>query len=119
MAKPKSALDAAAMARTVTRHILPLVFLAVFFLSLITSRELTWSAIAFGILKGALAGALGWIFIFIVSDAVIRSIRISAVEAEATRRDGGILYHFLPPDPDEIAEDPPAASRGKKRAKKA
>jgi hypothetical protein len=117
MAKAKTQQEITAMAKLITRHALWILFLTVFFLSVLTSRELTWMTLGFGALKGLLAAILAWIFFLIVFDAILRSIKASAIEAQAKRRDGGLLYHFLPPDPDEVPEDFPRPAAKEKPAK--
>jgi hypothetical protein len=121
MGKKSAPKEAPAIARTITRHALLLLFLAVFFLSMLSGPALTWTSLGFGLLKGLLAVALGWVFFLIVFDAVIRSITASAIDARATRREGGLLYHFLPPDPGELLDEeaaPPPKKTPKKAAKR-
>ncbi len=114
---PPSSGSVSKMARPIARSSVLVLFLAVFFLSVLTGRDLTWSLIVFALLKSFLAGILGWLFLIILSDTLVRSIAASAIEAQIKRRDGGLLYHFLPPDSGEILEEPsilPAAKNTKK-----
>ncbi len=94
-----------AIAKAITRAALACLFFAVFFLAVLVSPAINGSVLFASLLKALLAVGLGWLFFLIVSDALVRSITASAVDTRASRRDGGLLYHFLPPDPDEIFDE--------------
>jgi hypothetical protein len=115
MAKKNYTQDIAALANVITRYTLIVLFFLVFFLSVLVSPDVDWNSLFFSLLKAMLAVGLGWIFFLIVTDAVVRSITASAIESRAERRDGGLLYHFLPPDPGELGEgenpDPPPKAK--------
>ncbi len=98
---PKSALQ---LARVITRYLSGLVALFVFAFSLLMAPEIDGSAMAFAFLKACAALAFSWLFFLIIADTFVRSIAISALEHEAKRKDGGLLYHFLRPDPGEIVD---------------
>lgn len=95
-------MDTALLAKAITKALLVLLFLAVSSLSLFFAPELTWNALVFALLKGLLAAVFGGVFLFIVADTVVKSIMSSALAARASRHEGGLLYHFLKPDPGEL-----------------
>ena len=103
------------IAKAITRTVLTLLFLTVTGFSFLLAEEITWPLIAFSLLKGFLAVVFGWIFVLILTDTMVKSIVYSAVEARASRREGGFLYHFLRPDPGEIRDEKPAKSRKKEQ----
>jgi hypothetical protein len=96
------AVNISQLVKTITRSALGAVVFLVFLLSVLAATEVTWSTMLFAALKAFLAGVLGQVFLLIIFDTVVRSIVASANEAQAKRRDGGLLFHFLKPDPDEI-----------------
>jgi hypothetical protein len=55
-------------------------------------------------LKGALTVLFGAVFLLILTDTMVKSIAASAIEAHASRREGGFIYHFLKPDPGELKD---------------
>lgn len=91
------------MAKSITRTVLALLVIAVVGFSLLLAPDINAAQIAFALGKGLLTLIFGWIFILILTDTIVRSIASSALEARATRREGGILFHFLKPEPNEIA----------------
>lgn len=97
-------MDALSIAKSITRAILVTLVLAVIGFSLLLAPEINASQILFALGKGFLTLVFGYIFILILSDTMVKSIASSAMEARATRKDGGMLYHFLKPDPGEILE---------------
>lgn len=92
------------IAKAVTRAVLAMLFLAVVGFSLLLAPEITWEHIGFALLKGALTVLFGAVFLLILTDTMVKSIAASALEAHASRREGGFIYHFLKPDRDEIIE---------------
>jgi hypothetical protein len=92
------------IAKAITRAVLVMLFLAVVGFSLLLAPELTWAHIGFALLKGALTVLFGAVFLLILTDTMVKSIAASAVEAHASRREGGFLYHFLKPDPGELKD---------------
>src|SRR3954462_8207531 len=97
-------MDALSIAKTITKGILVTLVLAVVLFSLLLAPEITVPIILFSLAKGFLTLMFGWIFILILSDTMVKSIASSALEARATRTQGGMLYPFLKPDPSEIPE---------------
>ncbi len=97
-------MDALSVAKAITRAVLMTLVLAVIGFSLLFAPEINASQVVFALGKGLLTFLFGWIFILILMDALVRSIASSALEARATRKDGGMLFHFLKPDPGEIVE---------------
>lgn len=97
-------MNSLSIAKAVTRAALVTLFLAVVGFSLLLAPEITWPHIAFALLKGALTVLFGAVFLLILTDTIIKSIAASAMEARASRKDGGFLYHFLKPDPEELSE---------------
>jgi len=104
-------MDALSMAKSITRTVLAVMVLAVIGFSLLLAPEINAAQILFALGKGILTLAFGWIFILILTDAMVRSIASSAMEAKATRREGGFIYHFLKPDANEIADGKPVKAR--------
>ena len=98
-------MDALSIAKSITRAILVTLVLAVIGFSLLFAPEINASQIMFAIGKGFLTLVFGSIFILILTDTMVKSIASSAIESQATRKDGGMLYHFLKPDPGEIIEE--------------
>ncbi len=94
----------AQLVKTITRSALGAMVFLVFLLSILTAPEISWTSMLNAGLKSVLAGLLGQIFLLIIFDTVVRSIVSSAVEAQARRKEGGLLFHFLKPDPDEIQD---------------
>jgi hypothetical protein len=94
------------LARIITRYLSGLVALSIFSFSLLMSPEIDGGVMAFSFLKACAALAFSWLFFLIIADTLVRSIAISAVEHEARRKDGGLLYHFLRADPGEILNKP-------------
>jgi len=90
------------LVKTITRSALGAMVFLVFLLSNLMATEISWSSLWHAAVKAVLAGILGQVFLLIVFDTLVRSIVSSAQEAQARRRDGGLLFHFLKPDPDEI-----------------
>jgi hypothetical protein len=107
------------IAKTITRTLVPALFLAVVGFSLLLAPELTWPHIGFALLKGFLAAMFGGIFLLILSDTMVKSIAYSAAEARASRKDGGFIYHFLKPDSNEITDAEAAAEAEAMKKKKA
>ena len=68
----------------------------------------------FALGTSALTFLFGWIFILILCDALVKSIASSAHEANATRKEGGFLYHFIKPDRNEVPEGEAHAAGEKK-----
>lgn len=97
-------MDSMSMAKSITRTVLAALVLAVVGFSLLLAPEINARQIAFALGKGLLTMIFGWIFILILTDTIVRSIASSALEARASRREGGILFHFLKPEPNEIAD---------------
>jgi hypothetical protein len=93
------------LVKAMTRSALSALVFLVFLFSILAVPELTWENLLHAGLKALLAGILGQIFLLIIFDTVVRSIVASAVEAKAKRREGGLLFHFLKPDPDEITDE--------------
>lgn len=98
-------MDALSMAKAITRAVLATLVFAVIGFSLLLAPEINTSEILFALGKGVLTFAFGWIFILILTDTMVKSIASSAMEAQAKRKDGGMLYHFLKPDPGEVVEE--------------
>lgn len=98
-------MDALSIAKTITRAVLVTLVLAVISFSLLLAPQLDAAHILFALGKGLLTFLFGWIFILILSDTMVKSIASSALESRASRKDGGFIYHFLKPEPGEIAED--------------
>ncbi len=98
-------MDGLSIAKSITRAVLVTIVLAVIGFSLFVAPDLNGNAISMALVKGALTLVFGWIFILILSDTIVKSITASALEAQATRKDGGFIYHFLKPDLDEIDEN--------------
>jgi hypothetical protein len=92
------------LVKVMTRSALSALVFLVFLFSILTVPEVTWENMLHAGLKALLAGILGQVFLLIIFDTVVRSIVASAVEAKAQRREGGLLFHFLKPDPDEITD---------------
>lgn len=97
-------MNSLSIAKAITRAVLMTLFLAVVGFSLLLAPEITWPHIAFALLKGALTVLFGAVFLLILTDTMVKSIAASAIEARASRREGGFLYHFLKPDPDELKD---------------
>jgi membrane associated rhomboid family serine protease len=98
-------MDTLSIAKTITRAILATLVFAVIGFSLLLAPEINSTQILFALGKGFLTFAFGWIFILILSDTLVKSIASSAMEAHVSRKDGGMLYHFLKPEPGEVVED--------------
>ena len=98
-------MDALSIAKTITRAVLITLVLAVIGFSLLLAPQLDAAHIVFALGKGLLTFLFGWIFILILSDTLVKSIASSAMEARASRKDGGIIYHFLKPEPGEVVEE--------------
>jgi hypothetical protein len=90
------------LVRALTRSALGAMVFLVFLLSVLASPQLNWDAMLHAGIKAALAGLIGQVFLLAIFDTVVRSIVSSATEAQVRRRDGGLLFHFLKPDPDEV-----------------
>jgi hypothetical protein len=97
-------MDALSIAKAITRTVLMALVLAVIAFSLLLAPRIDAAQIVFALGKGLLTFLFGWIFILILSDTLVKSIASSAMEARVTRKDGGMLYHFLKPDPGELLE---------------
>ena len=101
------------LTKAITRAVLVALFLAVVGFSLLLAPEITGTVVVFSLLKGLLTVLFGWIFVMILSDTLVKSIVFSALEANASRKDGGILYHFLKPDRGELPADSPEDAKVK------
>ena len=97
-------MNTSTIAKALTKALLGTLFLFVLLLSLFLSPQITWAVLTFSLFKAALATSLGWLFFLILSDALVKSIASSAKHAKAKRFDGGMLYHFLKPDENEIID---------------
>jgi hypothetical protein len=97
-------MDALSIAKAITRTILMALVLAVIGFSLLLAPQIDVAQIVFALGKGLLTFLFGWIFILILTDTLVKSIVSSAMEARATRKDGGMLFYFLKPDPGELLE---------------
>jgi hypothetical protein len=97
-------MDALSIAKAITRAVLVTLVLAVIGFSLLLAPQIDGAQILFALGKGLLTLLFGWIFVLILSDTMVKSIASSALEARATRKEGGMIYHFLKPDPGELLE---------------
>jgi hypothetical protein len=104
-------MDALSIAKAITRAVLVTLVLAVFGFSLLLAPEINGEAVTFALIKSILTLVFGWIFILILSDTIVRSIASSAMEARASRRDGGFIYHFIKPENNEIKDEPGKPSK--------
>ncbi len=102
------------VARALSSSLAGMLFFAAVAMSLFLTEEITWDSVLFALAKGALAMAGGWLFFSMVCDAAVKTISTSASRAGATRREGGLIFHLLPPDPDEIIETEPEVTDEKK-----
>lgn len=105
-------MDSLSIAKTITRTVLMTLVFAVVGFSLLFAPQIDATQVMFALGKGLLTFLFGWIFMLILTDAMVRSIAASAMEAQVSRKDGGMLFHFLKPEPGEIVEEP----RGSKKA---
>lgn len=106
-------MDTLSIAKAITRAILVTLVLAVVGFSLLFAPRIDANQIMFALGKGILTFLFGWIFILILSDTMVKSIAASAMEAKATRKDGGFIYHFLKPDRDEVPAEGTRAGKSK------
>jgi hypothetical protein len=97
-------MDALSIAKAITRTVLMALVLAVIGFSLLLAPQIDSTQMVFALAKGLLTFLFGWIFILILMDTLVKSIVASALEARATRKDGGMLFYFLKPDPGELLE---------------
>jgi hypothetical protein len=97
-------MDALSIAKAITRAVLVTLVLAVIGFSLLLAPRIDGNVILFALGKGLLTWLFGEIFILILTDTLVKSIAYSALEARVSRKDGGMLYHFLRPDPGELLE---------------
>ena len=97
-------MDGLSITKAITRAVLVTLVLAVFTFSLLLAPEINGTTVTFALIKGFLTLLFGWIFILILSDTLVKSITASAIEAMASRKDGGFIYHFLKPTSDEIKD---------------
>lgn len=97
-------MDALSIAKAITRTVLMGLVLAVIGFSLLLAPQIDATQIGFALAKGLLTFLFGWIFMLILTDTLVKSIVSSALEARATRKDGGMLFYFLKPDPGELLE---------------
>jgi hypothetical protein len=107
-------MDALSIAKAITRAILITLVLAVVGFSLLLAPQIDGTQTLFALGKGLLTYLFGEIFILILSDTLVKSIASSAREAQASRKDGGMIYHFLRPEPGELPE--PGAKRASRPA---
>jgi|GEM_PF-1947683 len=96
-----SQVDIRKLVKSITRSAVVAVVFLVFLLANLAAPEMNGETLRQAAVKALLAGVLGQIFLLIIADTVVRSIVSSAQEARASRREGGLLFHFLKPDPDE------------------
>ncbi len=97
-------MDALSIAKSITRAVLVTLVLAVIGFSLLLAPHIDGTQTLFALGKGLLTYLFGEIFILILSDTMVKSIASSAREAQASRKDGGMIYHFLKPEPGELLE---------------
>lgn len=97
-------MDALSIAKSITRAVLVTLVLAVIGFSLLLAPHIDGTQTAFALGKGLLTYLFGEIFILILSDTMVKSIASSAREAQASRKDGGMIYYFLKPEPGELLE---------------
>ncbi len=98
-------MDALSIAKAITKAVLVTLVLAVFTFSLLLAPEINGATLTFALVKGFLTWVFGWIFILILMDTLVKSIASSALEARASREDGGFVYHFLKPDSMEVDDE--------------
>jgi hypothetical protein len=110
-------MDSLSIAKAITKAVLMTLVLAVVGFSLLLAPEINATQVAFALGKGFLTFLFGWIFFLILTDAMVRSIASSALEAQASRKDGGMLYHFIKPEPGEVVDTGPAAKKTPEPAK--
>jgi len=97
-------MDALSVAKAITRTVLMTLVLAVVGFSLLLAPQIDVTQIVFALGKGLLTFLFGWIFILILMDTLVKSIASSAWEARVSRKDGGMIFHFLKPEPGELLE---------------
>lgn len=93
------------IAKAITRYALGILVFIVFFLSVLASPNMDADDIMHAAMKATIAGVMGYLFLLLVFDTVVKSIVSSAIESQARRREGGLIFHFLKPDPDEVLHE--------------
>lgn len=92
-----------------------IVFLLVLGLSLYFMDTLSWESVAWSFFKAAMGIIVGFLFILLVSDTLIKGLRTSVRDEQKERKEGGFLYHFIPPSENEV--DPALIKGGYKKIK--
>ncbi len=104
-------MDALSITKAITKAVLITMVLAVIGFSLLLAPEIDGTQVAFALIKGFLTLGFGWIFLLILSDTIVKTIAASAMEARASRKDGGFIYHFLKPELNEVMDEAPAPKK--------
>ena len=90
-----------AISRNITRVLLYGIFLTVTSFSVYLADDVTWKVLLFALFKGILAVIFSWLFLLILSDAIVKSIISSVADSQHRRKEGGLLYHFIKPADNE------------------
>ena len=101
---------------SITHALLVIVFFTVVGFSLFLAEELSWTHLAVAFIKGCIAVGLAWIFFYILLDALVKSVITSALASQAKRFNGGLLFHFIKPEAQEIFLDEKVQSEKKQPA---
>jgi len=87
----------------VTKTIVIVVFWAVLLIDLILSPVISFSEIAFSLIKAVIISGVFWLLFAMLVDTFLKTILLDAKEKKADRIEGGLSYHVTEPNAEEIA----------------
>ncbi len=97
---------------------IPLVFFSLMLLSLFFEESIGWMILFFALCKSLIGTIFYWFFFMVLGEVIIKSILWSVADDSHQREEGGILFHFLKPQPDELTEEGVANTEKDEKSKK-
>lgn len=98
-------MDSVRVVKTLSKAFVVVVFWIVFFVSLVLMPVITVNTLIFALIKSFLVSAVLWVLVVIIFDSLVKTIIADAEEKEAQRIDGGLSYHFIKPDINELQHE--------------
>lgn len=96
-------MDTLPLTRALTKSAVIICFWVVFGLSMFLRNNLSLSTVLFDFGKAAIVSGLGWLFLSILCDTLVKSLVSSAKEHRVNRYKGGLSYYLSEPSAEERA----------------
>jgi len=87
----------------ITKTLVILAFWSVLLIDLLLSPSISFSELAFALIKAVIVSGIFWLLFVMLVDTFLKTILLDAKEKNADRIDGGLSYHVTEPSPEEKA----------------